>query len=138
MNKKLYKCYAHVFKYINDNILQLDGAVFITDYEMGLRKAIQSEFPNAKLFGCWFHFTQAVRRQVVMKYKELAKYIRENKKASLEYHKLLVLPLLPASHIVSSFESIKEAILEFDHHFNFMSFLGYYEIQWIKKVNHVN
>lgn len=135
MNKKSMKCYKHFFNYVNTNVFNLDGAVFITDYEAGLRKAIKTEFPNSKLYGCWFHFCQAVRRQITTKQKELAAYIRQNKKASLEYHKLLTLPLLPADHILGSFQTIKHDIEDFDHHFKFMSFLEYFERQWLTKVN---
>lgn len=135
MNKKSKKCYSHFFNYINNNLLNLNGAAFITDYEKGLRKAIKTEFPDSKLYGCWFHFCQAVRRRITTKHKQVARFIRQNKEASLEYHKLLTLPLLPATHILDSFQIIKRDIEDFDHHFEFAAFLEYYESQWLQKVN---
>lgn len=136
MSKKSRKSYEHLFNYINSEILPLNGATFITDYEMGLRNALKTVFPTSKLFGCWFHYCQSVRRQITTKYKDLAAHLRSNRKASLEYHKLLSLPLLPASHISGSFDMIKNQIEQFDHHFKFNSFLVYFENQWLKKVNH--
>lgn len=120
---------------LNSNILNLDGAVFISDYEIGLRKAIASEFPSSQLFGCWFHFCQAIRRQITTKCTGLASFIRENKMASLQYHKLLSLPLLPPQQIYSSFRSVKCEIEKLDHHLKFASFLEYYERQCYERLN---
>lgn len=36
MNKKTKKSYEHVFNYINTNVVKLDGAVFMADFEIGL------------------------------------------------------------------------------------------------------
>lgn len=54
-DRKSTKCYEHFFKYINDNVLDLDGATFVTDYEISLRTAIMIVFPKSKVIGCWFH-----------------------------------------------------------------------------------
>lgn len=32
----------------------------MADYEAGLRLAIRTKFPAARLHGCWFHFARAV------------------------------------------------------------------------------
>lgn len=134
MNKKSCKSYSHVFKYINTEVIELNGATFISDYEQSLRKAILNVFEGSKMYGCWFHYCQAVRRQITTKNKELAKFIRNNKKASLQYHKILSLPLLPPSHIKNSFDVIKTETEKFDHQFNFVSFFTYFENQWLVKV----
>lgn len=115
--------------------MNLNGATFITDYEASLRKAIKTSFTDTKLYGCWFHFCQAVRRQVTTKHKPLAQLIRQDSKASLEYHKLLSLPLLPAAHIVGAFEKIKDDIEKIDRNFRFSDFLDYFEKQWLTKVS---
>lgn len=134
-NKKSAKCYAHVFNYINSNALNLNGATFITDYETSLRRAIKTSFLDTKIYGCWFHFCQAVRRQITTKHKQLSQLIRQNNKASLEYHKLLSLPLLPAMHILGAFGKIKKDIETLERHFEFSNFLEYFEKQWLQKVN---
>nr|XP_036225034.1 uncharacterized protein LOC118682123 [Bactrocera oleae] len=135
MNKKTKKSYEHVVNYINTNVVKLDGAVFMADFEIGLRSAIKKIFEYSKLFGCWFHYCQAVRRNIATKHKNLAEFIRQNRKASISYHKILSLPLLPETHIVNCFSIIKEEIATFDHLFKFESFLKYFEEQWLKKVS---
>ncbi|KRY81016.1 hypothetical protein T4D_14597 [Trichinella pseudospiralis] len=44
--------------------VQLDPAKFVCDFETALITAIQSNFPNTRLQGCFFHFCQAVVLQV--------------------------------------------------------------------------
>lgn len=35
----------------------------MADYEAGLRAAVRLELPETAVFGCWFHFIQAVIRK---------------------------------------------------------------------------
>ncbi|KRX38012.1 hypothetical protein T09_2028, partial [Trichinella sp. T9] len=44
--------------------LQLEPAKFVCDFETALIPAIQGNFPNTRVQGCFFHFCQAVLRQV--------------------------------------------------------------------------
>ena len=46
------------------NILQWVPEKIISDFETGLVPAVQTEFPNAILWGCYFHFTQAILRRI--------------------------------------------------------------------------
>lgn len=115
--------------------MNLNGATFITDYEASLRRAIKSSFLDTKLYGCWFHYCQAVRRQITTKHKQLAQFIRQNSKASVEYHKILSLPLLPSAQIVSVFGKIKDDIGKLERHYEFTNFLLYFEKQWLTKVS---
>ncbi len=60
--------YNNMFRHIHNECvargLQLDPATFLTDFESGIMPAIAAEFPNATHRGCYFHFTQAIWRQV--------------------------------------------------------------------------
>ncbi|KRX64538.1 hypothetical protein T06_11943 [Trichinella sp. T6] len=44
--------------------VQLEPAKFVYDFETALIPAIQGNFPNTQVQGCFFHFCQAVLRQV--------------------------------------------------------------------------
>ncbi|KRX33382.1 hypothetical protein T09_2099, partial [Trichinella sp. T9] len=44
--------------------VQLEPAKFVCDFETALIPAIQGNFPNTRVQGCFFHFCQAVLRQV--------------------------------------------------------------------------
>ncbi|KRX61938.1 hypothetical protein T09_7242 [Trichinella sp. T9] len=48
------------------NGVQLEPAKFVCDFETALIPAIQGNFPNTRVQGCFFHFCQAVLQQVKM------------------------------------------------------------------------
>lgn len=136
MTTKSLKAYQHLFSYIQRSIIDLSQATFITDYETGLRSAIEKSFPDSKIFGCWFHYCQALRRFITMKDKGLAQYIRQNKEASRIYHKFLSLPLLPGMHISDSFQLLTEDLAKLNALDRFKSFIKYFENQWMQKVQY--
>jgi transposase-like protein len=58
MSKKTKKAYVWVLNFIKKLSPQFDPQVVVTDYEKALRAAIASVFPNARLVGCHFHYSQ--------------------------------------------------------------------------------
>lgn len=62
MTNKTTKAYSEVFKYIDKNIFKLKPNLIMTDFEKGMRKAINRFFTKVKLHGCWFHYDQAIQR----------------------------------------------------------------------------
>lgn len=54
MTKKTSECYMDVFKYIEDNIMNLKPNSFMSDWEAGMRKAISICYPDARISGCWY------------------------------------------------------------------------------------
>ncbi|XP_070072587.1 uncharacterized protein [Drosophila takahashii] len=133
MNKKNKKCYEELLQYIKENVFDLEPSKIITDYEAAMRKAIRNVYPTVKTVGCWFHFCQALRRNM-SKRKSLLEFIRNSKLASSDFHKILALPLLPLYLIESVFHEIKIRIFMFDVNNDFRNFLTYFDKQWIKKV----
>jgi transposase-like protein len=57
MTKKTKAAYVQIFKLLADRF-GIDIKSAMTDYEIGLRNAISTVYPNAILQGCWFHYTQ--------------------------------------------------------------------------------
>jgi hypothetical protein len=48
-----------------ENNIELNPNTIHIDFEKGVIKAIQLNFPNAKIIGCRFHFTNAIYKQLV-------------------------------------------------------------------------
>lgn len=137
MNKKTTKSYTHLFEYIDNNIFKLDGNTFVTDFEVGLKNGLKNIYPVANYQSCWFHYCQALRRNLSTKHKRLAETIRNNKEASMYLHKFMALALLPDYCIEAAFMMLKQKInISFPNE-EFNSFLEYFEKQWIKKVNEI-
>ncbi|XP_073825748.1 uncharacterized protein [Musca autumnalis] len=137
MDKKSKAAYIHLFDYITNNVFDLQPETFISDYEPALRHSISTVFEGVKLIGCWFHFCQAVRRNVMSK-RLLYNCIKKSKPMTVEYHKLLALPLLPPVLICSAFQEIKNKLLLMDGECKLSSFLKYYEKHWLQKIGPEN
>lgn len=107
----------------------------MTDFELGLRKALRTNFPNVELFSCWFHYTQAIRKKSGSIQNFLI-FLKKNKTADKIYHKFLALPLLPASCINEIFHLLKEEIESLENKEHFDTFLNYFEKQWLQRVSY--
>ena len=69
MQHKNEKNYREVFFQLKNIVktmrLHLNPEIIMTDFEKALQNSICIEFRNSKLVGCWFHFTQSLRRRSV-------------------------------------------------------------------------
>jgi transposase-like protein len=57
MDKKTEAAYKKVFEFLKSKY----GIIVryaTTDFEIGMRNAIQSVYPDVQLQGCWFHYCQ--------------------------------------------------------------------------------
>lgn len=133
MTNKSQDAYESVFRYINDNVMSLECAEFMSDYETALRNAFSAVVPGAKMSACFFHFCQACKRNA-MKLPAMIKLIRSDSTAEAIYYKLLCLPLLPADQIVPAFNMLKSEAFGLNKAI-FAPFFKYYENQWLKRVS---
>lgn len=105
MSDRTTETYNAVFQYIEQNLLELKPDSFMTDFEPGLRLSINQSYPNAKLYGCWFHFKQAIRKYCNRRPK-LRYLLKTNQNASVIYQQLMNLPLLPEENFKAGYDSI--------------------------------
>lgn len=133
MTRKTQEAYTHLFKYIDAEIIKLQPTSFMTDYEVAMRNALRSVFPEAQLSSCWFHYCQAVKRHG----SQIGGFLmtaRNNTETAKVYYQILCLPLLHADHILEVFKVIRmEAKSAHDTLFD--KFMEYMERQWMLKVN---
>lgn len=133
MSRKTQKAYRHVFKYIKEKVLDMDGHSITTDFELAMRNPLAELYPAVIFILCWFHFTQAAKKRAAQT-PQLQPYIRQNEEAKEIYYKLLSLPLLPPHSILEQFKILKVVALGTKHRAVFEPFIKYYENQWMKKV----
>ncbi|XP_062141719.1 uncharacterized protein LOC133849565 [Drosophila sulfurigaster albostrigata] len=131
MTRKTELCYQHLFTYVDSNIFCLNGASFISDYEKAMRNALKNLHPNMNFFACWFHFTQACKRNAI-KTIGLEKMLSCNKHAYMLFMKFLYLPLLPECKIVKAFSLLEAQATALDKKM-FSPFLKYFKKQWLQK-----
>ena len=106
MSRRRCKYYKKVLKAIK-NLLhdEVKLQCVVANFETASWQAVQTVFPNVRLQGCLFHWTQAVWRKVQeiglgTAYKKddaVHKYIK----------KIMALPFLPHEHIIPMFETLK-------------------------------
>lgn len=132
MTKKTYRCYLSVFDYIETNIFEMKPAEFITDFEGGMRKAINECYPNAALRGCWYHFCCAVSRNINK--HGLKMMMRTNSNARMIKSEILSLPLLPQKYFNIGYNHIKNQVTEFGLQAEFESFFEDYFEYWLHEV----
>lgn len=136
MSCKKQICYEHVFAYIHEHIFDLECASFTTDYEMAMRNAILKQYPDAIHRCCWFHYTQAVKRNA-SKIAGFVPMVRGNMDERELYYKIMCLPLLPSSMIRASFDMLNEKGRSLGND-AFNKFLDYVERQWMERVCAIN
>lgn len=141
MSHKSQDAYEDVFYFIRTNIVvkvgglswNLNCAKFTTDYEVAMRNALSKTFPKATGTACWFHFTQAVKRNA-SQIGGFMDYVKNEPtcEAKQIYYKLLCLPLLPAKDIKPTFKILNSLAFSLNKR-KFVKFITYYNRQWIEK-----
>lgn len=133
MTNKRTELYLDVFKYIDDNVFQLQPAQFMADFEAGLRKAIQTHYPEASLYGCWYHYCASIRRRLMS--LSMYRLITDDRTGAQIYRMMLSLPLLPKERILDGFGVVKRVAKENRLHKEFKKFFDYFEDFWMKLVS---
>lgn len=136
MTNKSQAAYTHVFRFIEQKVFSLNCVSFTTDYELAMRNAIREVYPNSNLIACWFHFTQAVKKNA-SKISGFLPFIRNNELAEKIYYKLQCIPLLPPQYIHASFNKLKAEAFDINE-IEFKKFFKYYQNQWIEKVTGID
>lgn len=134
MTRKTTAAYAAVFKYIEGNVFKLKPARFMTDFEGGMRKAINDCYPNVVLLGCWYHYCAAVRSKA--RSLGLHNILKNNWNAMTIYKKLLSLPLLTSDKIIDGFMLIEQETINLGLHRDFEELLTYFKSFWLQLVQY--
>lgn len=132
MSNKSAQIYQAVFEFIEQYVFEMKPVELMTDFEMGMRKAINICYPNAILRGCWFHFKAALRRRFMSLH--MYRLITDDWNARKIYRMLSNLPLLPPQSIEKGYQLIKEEA-RYNKTFNvFQKIFIYFERYWLNLV----
>lgn len=133
MSSRSTSSYNALFEHIGAFIFDLEPSTFMCDYETAMRNSISKIYPNARVSGCYFHFTQAVRRKCRSVKKKFNKVLADNSDVLNIYRKLLLLPLLPQNMISDAFDGLVNASKELKCFDYLKPIITYYKKQWISK-----
>lgn len=124
--------YKAVFKYINENVFDLEPASIITDFEAGMRNAIETVYPASILKGCWFHFKRAIRQKC--RKEGLHAISKSYPEAKLIENALMNIPLLPQASIEQGYMEVKQMANEIRLKSKFKGVFAYFENYWLDQV----
>lgn len=106
MSHKTEAAYVHVLQYLKANVLDLRPKTIITDFESSLRNAFKCVFPAVKMVGCWFHYTNALRRKASRIPGFISK-LNRNREAKQLFSKFFNIQLLKPAQIKEAFNMLK-------------------------------
>ncbi|CAF1562174.1 unnamed protein product [Rotaria magnacalcarata] len=114
--------------------LVFSPSTIITDFEPSLAEAIISEFTSSNHIGCYFHFTQAVYRQIQR--LGLSSGYCSDESIRMTCRKRMALLLLPYSVLLKCFEDLYESVLLTSSSAldSLKPLFEYYENYWVKTI----
>lgn len=133
MTHRNAESYSRVFQFIEEKLLKLEPDEFITDFEGGMRKAIEQFYPHATLRGCWYHYSAALRKKILC--LGLGWLIKEDENARNLKKMIMSLPLLPAEDFMQGYNHIKILAESWKLLLEFRPFFKYFEEYWIVQVS---
>ncbi|CAF4155088.1 unnamed protein product [Rotaria magnacalcarata] len=106
--------------------------LFVTDFESGVIPVLKADFPSSKHYGCYFHYTQCIFRNL----KQLgmqSKYVSDESVRGL-CKKLMALAMMPENTVLSAYDEInKDAQMLPDSPMK--PLLNYFEKNWLSNVD---
>ncbi|CAF2126758.1 unnamed protein product [Rotaria magnacalcarata] len=107
--------------------MNFSPAVIMSDFESALVSAVKSEFPSSQHKCCFFHFCQAIYRQ--MQTLGLQQYYGSDETFRLLCRKIMALALMPLDKVLNGLEGIKNSAQNL---FNseMSKLLEYFEKNW--------
>ena len=133
MTSKSQELYKGILENLVTNIPQFKPMASMSDWEPAPRNAFKEIYPQIKIYGCWFHFTQCIwaktqKLGLTQSFKDniqVAKYIRQ----------LMAIPFLPEALIIPTYTLIETPTLPVDHLLKLEKLKKYFRKQWLNKIS---
>uniref|UniRef100_A0A0A9WPV1 Cytochrome P450 71C3 n=1 Tax=Lygus hesperus TaxID=30085 RepID=A0A0A9WPV1_LYGHE len=109
MSCKEKPSYVKVLELLRD-AFDLTPSTVVSDFESSLRGAGRQVHPNAVLYGCWFHFAQAIIKHVAV--SGLKPYLNTDQAFGNIIRRLRAIALLPPDDIEAGFAHVQCVIQE--------------------------
>ena len=132
MTHKDEELYTAVVLKIKDLIPQLQPAKIMSDWERGSRNAFKNVYPGTRIYGCWFHYSQAIWRKIEK--CGLASSYLNNPELAVFVKKIMAIPLLPCDLIHSTYSVLEIPVLQQSDKLKLDAFLRYFKRYWLRQV----
>ena len=105
----------------------------MSDWEIGARNAFKNVYPGTRIYGCWFHYTQAIWKKI-QKCRLTSTY-KANPELATFIRKVMGLPFLPSDLIVSTYSMLSIPKLVDTEMPKLDAFLRYFKKYWLTQIN---
>ncbi|CAM4834891.1 unnamed protein product [Rotaria magnacalcarata] len=135
VNKKAIT-YRQIFLELKEKAKER-GKVFepttiMSDFESGFLPVLKSKFPSPKHYGCFFHFCQAIYRQIQNLGKQ--QHYSANEPFRLLCRKLMALALMPSEQVINGFNDIQLVADQLPDH-PMKELLLYFQKNWLDNID---
>lgn len=133
MTVKSQAMFAALFAFLREQLsAYILPNIIISDFDTAMQSALGYTFPEAKIKGSWFHYTEGIIKQ--MKYFNLQRETSKGHCAS-GLKMLLVLPLLPADHMALGLDGLRKWMKDKNVYSNeFSNLCNYAEQKWLREI----
>lgn len=129
MQSRTTEAYREVFSRIKEELPGLTIPAYMGDYDKAMRGAFAAEFPTARIYGCWFHYSQALTKYASRSSVGLAKAIKIRGPIRRRFLPFTSLALLPPGDIPTMFERLAQRAIQVDE--RFVPFVNYIRSFWL-------
>jgi MULE transposase domain len=110
MTGKTLGQYRQLFQHLKQRVRRTTGhhlrpRRFVLDFEVAAMLAIETELPNARISGCYFHFTQSLWRNLQV--KGLTREYKFNRKLKKTVRLIMAMGFLPVLLVRNNFQLLK-------------------------------
>lgn len=112
ISDKTIATYRQVFQVLKRKIREITGHRWrprraISDFEQAIITAFETEFPDARLWGCYFHFSQSLWRRI--QELGLSAAYRNDRHLKLNLRKVMALGFIPLALVRLNFERLRNS-----------------------------
>ena len=132
MTAKSQDLYQAILENISVNIPLFQPSSSMSDWEPAARIAFRNVYPQMKVYGCWFHFTQ----RIWMKTQKvgLSKSFRDSHEVATFIRQLMAMPFLPASLITPTYNFLQLPTLENPEMIKLEKLKKYFQKRWLTQI----
>ncbi|XP_043480989.1 uncharacterized protein LOC122510421 [Leptopilina heterotoma] len=131
MERKTTQAYVAAFEKLRNLLPGFRISEAMIDFEAALRNALRLVFPGVIIYGCHFHYCQALYRKAIKLGFKV--FLRQNNEAKFLLRQLMALAFLPSNEIIATFHEIVDSLPPRIRQ-KMKEFLKYYKKEWLQKV----
>ncbi|XP_072377879.1 uncharacterized protein [Diabrotica undecimpunctata] len=132
LTNKTQETYTRVFQQLKVLNPALRPLTIMMDFERAAMNAAQTEFPNVRIRGCFFHFSQCMWRHIQS--AGLQRRYIENPDFALHLRQLTALAFVPDNHVVRVYEELLNSDFYTQNEELLVPLINYFEDTWVGRL----